>query len=59
MLKNSHFSTPRTLADCHFVTGYRPAERRDWLADAGHVVLNLCCVLGLVVMVPVLFLGVL
>jgi hypothetical protein len=58
-MKQSHLTTPRTMAECHFQTGYRPAQPRDWLADCGHVVLNLCCVLGIFVMVPVLILGVL
>jgi hypothetical protein len=58
-MKNSYYRTPRCLDECTFVTGYRPAQPRDWLADAGHVVLNLCCVLGIFVMVPVLVFGVL
>ena len=59
MLKNSHFQTPRTLGECHFQTGYRPAEPRDFFADLGHVVLNVLSCIGLLVLVPIVVFGVL
>lgn len=58
MLKNSHFAAPRTLAECHFQTGYRPAMPRDPWADAGHMVLNAVCAVGVVVLVLMALAGV-
>lgn len=58
MLKNSHFAAPRTLAECHFQTGYRPAMPRDPWADAGHMVLNFVSAAGVVVLVVMALAGV-
>jgi hypothetical protein len=57
MLKSSHFRTPRTLSEGTFVTGYRPAERPHF-AELGHWLLNIVCVVGLVVLVPLVVIGV-
>lgn len=57
MLKQSHFTTPRTMAECHFQTGYRSAAP-DRFAELGHWALNIITVLGLVVLVPLVVMGV-
>lgn len=57
MLKNSHFVAPRTLDQCQFVPGYRPAMPRDLWAEAGHLILNAAAAVGLVGAVVLVVLG--
>lgn len=57
-MKPSHFQTPRTLAECHFQTGYRCAET-DRFTDLGHTLVNWCASIGLVVLVLLVLTGVL
>lgn len=57
-MKPSHFQTPRTLAECHFQTGYRCAEP-DRFAELGHALVGWCAGLGLLVLVPLVLMGVL
>lgn len=57
-MKQSHLNTPRSLAECQFQTGYRPALPRDPWADAGHLILNLVSAAGVVVLVVMALTGV-
>lgn len=57
-MKPSHLVAPRTLAECHFQTGYRPALPRDPWADAGHLILNFVSAAGVVVLVVMALTGV-
>ena len=59
MLKPSHFRTPRTMGECHFQPGYRPALPRDSFEELGHWLLNCCMAGGCVVLVVLLAAGVL
>lgn len=56
-MKQSHLTTPRTLAECHFTHGYRPALPRDVWAEAGHLILNAAVAVGLVGAVVLVVLG--
>lgn len=56
-MKPSHLATPRTMAECHFQTGYRPALPRDLWTEAGHIVLNFAAAVGLVGAVVLVVLG--
>ena len=56
-MKPSHLTAPRTLAECHFQTGYRPALRDPW-ANAGHLILNIASAAGVVVLVVMALAGV-
>lgn len=56
-MKQSHLTTPRTLAECQFVPGYRPAMPRDLWAEAGHLILNAAAAVGLVGAVVLVVLG--
>ncbi len=58
-MKPSHLRTPRNLDECQFQTGYRCAERRDPIAEMGHVVLNFFCAVGLVAVLALIVSGVL
>lgn len=57
MLKPSHFQTPRSLDQCHFQIGYRPAMSRDVWAEAGHLILNAAAAVGLVGTLALVVLG--
>lgn len=56
-MKQSHLNTPRSLAECQFQTGYRPALPRDVWAEAGHLILNAAVAVGLVGAVVLVVLG--
>jgi hypothetical protein len=56
-MKDSHYRTPRTLSECHFVPGYRSAER-DGFTNAGHWLVRVASVFGLLALVPLVILGV-
>lgn len=56
-MKQSHITTPRTLAECQFQTGYRPAMPRDLWAEAGHLILSAAAAVGLVGAVVLVVLG--
>lgn len=57
MLKPSHYRTPREISECWFTTGYRSAEPSGF-AELGHWVLNVCTVVGIVVLIPLVVMGV-
>lgn len=56
-MKQSHLTTPRSLAECHFTPGYRPALPRDVWAEAGHLILGAVSAIGLLAAVGLAFLG--
>jgi hypothetical protein len=52
-MKQSHYTTPRTLNECQFSFNSDPIERHE--GSAGHTVANVMMVLAAIAVVAVLF----